>query len=188
MHDWATLLAEATAPEEAPLAPVVVDAFLEGGRARSDLYASGGSVVGGFASGELALLLPAVLLVIEKAAPEVLRALASPLVRDVLETVKTSLSIVEIRARTRAAGGGAQRGRSAGAPTEAPATPSPAASPPAAGTDDLLRTLVQSMERELDAFGLKRDDRDLITYRTLRVLLSDPGGASHFVRALSSRA
>ena len=59
---WAMKIAEEVAPDEVDLAPFVVQAFINGGRERDDLFQEAqGGTLGAFGAGDVAALLPWIL-------------------------------------------------------------------------------------------------------------------------------
>jgi hypothetical protein len=165
--DWATRLAGLVAPDEVELAPIVVAAYLEGGPARRDLFASAGSAHGAFVPGDVVAILPVVLKGIGLAAPFLLGLLTSEAAGRCLETAKKAAeavaagkSITDLFSR----------------PASAPA-----------GDLAMLRTVVVTMEQELRATGLSSEQCSLITIQVVKALLEQPADAGAFVKRLEEK-
>lgn len=168
LEEWSVKVAREVAPAEEDLAPELADAFVQGGRAKRDLFSRSGSLVGGFAAGETLALLPVVYQAVSTAAPVLVAVLtAKPLV-DFLGCIKTGLTVSELGLKL------SSRGQDQ-------------ASKPAIPTDQSyvpLRRAVDVLQSELRRSGLGENEADLVTFRVLKVFLEDPRGALQFVQAL----
>ena len=170
-HEWATKLALEIAPDEAVLAPIVVDAFLAGGRERRDLFASSSGTLGGFSAGDVTAALPAVLQSIAVAGPLLLSALAAPNLGNLIGAVDNGLKLAVLREKRAAAD--ESNSAKPGVPSGDRSSVVDEASP--------LFQVVETMRRELRRSGVGAERCDAIAYRTLQVLFTDPGNAANFV-------
>ena len=67
---WSLKLAEEVAPDEIDLAPIMAQAFVNGGKAREELFQQAATgALGGFGLGEVAAIFPVVLKSLAGAAP-----------------------------------------------------------------------------------------------------------------------
>jgi hypothetical protein len=164
VHVWSRKIAEAVAPEEVELAPLIVEAFVEGGEKRTQLFRGPrDSAFGGFGTGDVQVLLPWVLKGLVAAVPSISAMLAvTPHISDFVSMIKDAL---EIRRDLK---------------QEQPVQDLP---------DDPyapLKRTVAVVSRELAATSLSAAERDLIVYRVLLALLDDPTGATHFIQAIDA--
>jgi hypothetical protein len=94
INTWAVKIAEAAVPDEVDLAPIVMQAFLQKGRERQELFRQAqGDVVGGFGAGELQAIFPWILQGIAAAAPILYTAITSGAVEKFLSAIKDLLMI-----------------------------------------------------------------------------------------------
>ncbi len=171
---WACKLAREVAPEEGDLAPFWAQAYAAGGAARKELYAATGTTIGGFLADGIAPVLPIVFQALSSVSAALVSALASRYAADFLGCVKNGLTVLEINQ---------QAGQS---PLRAAKPPAAQVAIPAAEPYAPLKRLVETMGRELRAQGLGEDQCDLVTFRTLKVLLEEPQGGSQFVQEITA--
>lgn len=160
---WSTRLAEAVTPDEVELAPLVVEAYLAGGKARADLYRPpNGGAVGGFGPGGAVMVFPWILRGLAVAAPLISAMLAAaPHINDLLDIVKGGFDVHEAIA--------SRKKKAAGASAEPYV---------------LLQKTMVVLDRELAAVPLSDEERDHICYQVMRTLLEAPREAEQVVRAL----
>ena len=172
LEDWAIRLATEVAPDEVDLAATFVDAFVQGGAAREDLFRPA-RAAGGFDASMLSALLPHVFGAISVSGTVLLGSLRSPLTADFLACVKNGLSLVETAKKGQEA---AKKGQPLSARSVIP------------GTDVYapLRQLLDSMPRRLEAAGVSAEQAELTTFRVLKMMFDEPDGASSFVQNLVS--
>lgn len=171
-EDWAVRIAEAAAPEEAELAPLWVEAFVSGGRDRSELFSRTNSQASAFLPGDLMPVLPAVFKSLAFAAPALLAMLTSDLSGKFLEAVKNAFALGEIF--------GKGRGWFAASPR-----PDAVQAPEAVCT--MLNDTLTKLDKELRPLGLDQARRDRINLIVLRLLLENPPDAARFVEKLAEK-
>jgi mannitol-specific phosphotransferase system IIBC component len=159
---WSTKIVEEVAPDEVDLAPLMVQAFIQGGEERKELFrqAKGGEV-GAFGPGDITALFPYVLQGIAVAAPVLYSVLTSGVLEKILSAVKDLLSIHDSLARKK----------------QSESFPDNPYAP--------LKRMVTAFSKKLQSTPIPQDQRDLITYRVLRVLLEEPSSATEFVRKIA---
>ncbi len=153
-------LAEDAVPDEVDLAPIMVQAFVEGGKEREELFKrEQGSVVGGFGSGGLIALFPWILKAIAQNGPFLYELLTT----DVSDLVSLLNSTLDLRNKISAS----QKIKSL---PDNPYQP--------------LKIVMQTVSAELQVSGLPEDQCDLITYRVIRALLENPKNSTVFIKTL----
>jgi len=160
LSTWSVRIAEDVAPDEVDLAPVMARAYVAGGAARKDLFRqTRGNASGGFGAGQVTAVFPWVLQSLAVAAPAISAMLAAtPYLKDFVSIVKDALDIrASIKDETVV-------------PTGDRYAP--------------LREAMAAVRSELDAVPLTEDQRDLIAYRVMCVLLESPTGATEFVQTV----
>ncbi len=160
---WSLKIAEETVPDEADLAPIMAQAFIEGGKTREELfYKAKGGALGAFGAGDVAAVFPWILDGITSAAPFILSMLTTDsIIKALLSTVKDILSIRDSLARKK---------KSQSLPDN------PYGS---------LRRAVEILSEKLQSVQISQDERDLIVYRVLRAFLEDPHSAAEFVQKVN---
>jgi len=160
---WAIKIAEAAVPEEAELAPIMVQAYLNGGKDQQELsLQSKGDIVGGFGAGDLQAIFPWILQGIAFAAPIINTALTSGNVEKYLSAIKDVLEIRDSLARKKQV----------------------EALPDEPYLD--LKKLLAVLPKELAKANLPQEQRELITYHVIQELLKDPNSAKH-VKKIAGR-
>lgn len=159
---WSTKIAEEAAPGEVDLAPLMAQAFVSGGKEREELFRQAkGSTLGAFGPGDVAAVFPAILQGIAVTAPMLYSVLTSGAIERFLSVVKDMLSI-----RDRLKG----KKQSESLPDD-PYAP--------------LKRVVVAISKELKSTNIPQDQRDLIAYRVLRVLLEESSSAAEFVQKVA---
>lgn len=164
-HDWAIALAEEVAPEELELAPIWVDAYLQGGQARRELFAEEDSVAGGFGGINLAVILPAIFAAIVKTHSMLQAVLSHPQLLENLKMVNTSLDIIRLREKIR------DRDKKT--------------STPATGHDRVAETCIAFVE-ELHRCGVRQLDCEGVAFRVVKRLALNPSEARQFIERLQN--
>lgn len=169
IEDWAVKLAEAAAPDEVGLAPYTVEAYLEGGEARAELFEqTDTSIAGGFGPGGVVALLPWILNGIAAAA----RWIAAFLAADETSNAVSVLSgVKELLA-------GDKREAAEEQLQNLPSTDSYQA----------LKHIIETFRAELIKAGIPQDQADLITFRALIALLENPQETAVVVEQLQVRS
>ena len=161
---WATKIAEEVAPEEVDIAPLMVQAFINGGHERDDLFRkTNGGTLGAFGVGDVFALTPWILQSIAGAATVIYSLLSSGILDKFLSAIQDLISIHDKLLRKK----------------QSESLPDNPFAP--------LKHVISAISKELEAANIPEDHRDLITYRVLRVLLDDPQGAAVFVKNLEAK-
>jgi hypothetical protein len=171
--EWSIRLAHEVAPDEIELAPLIAQAFIEGGEARRELFAKSGNMLGGFSAGDVATIMPFALRAVSFAGLGIASLLTSPLLVEFLACIKGALTIQETRLRVK----NRENQPQAGSPLGEPLIPPRDIYKP-------LREITEVIGRELRGSGIGDDHSDLLTFRILKALMEDPKGASEFVQQL----
>jgi len=173
---WSVKLAREVAPEEADLAPLVVEAWLAGGQSRRDLLQQREMPGGALSAESLPAILPFILSGIGMASPTLSWILTHDNVRDFLGCLKSWLTCLEISEKTRSL----RRAKDQ-------QTPRPGA-PPEMSVERLeaLKSAVQRMCAELRRRGMAEDESEAISYRVLISLLEEPEEGRRFVTEVSA--
>lgn len=161
---WATKIAQEVTPEEIDIAPLMAQAFINGGQERDDLFRKAkGGTLGAFGVGDVSALIPWILKSIADAATAIYVLLSSGVLEKFLSAIKDLLSIHDSLARKK----------------QSESLPDNPYAP--------LRRVVSAISKGLEEAKIPEDQRDLITYRILRVLLEDPQGAAVFVKNVEAK-
>lgn len=156
-----TKIVQEIAPDEIDLVPIVVQAFIAGGKKRQELFhQEKNDIVGGFGGIEIEAILPWILNGIMVAAPMLHYIISSGIVEKYLSVVKDLLSIT----------------KSLGQKKKIESLPDDPYEP--------LKQIITLISKELDKAGISADKRDVIVYRLLRILLENPVGGSQVVQAI----
>ena len=157
----AVRLAQAVAPDEAELAPLLVEAFAEQGQGAQESV----NMVGGFVSGAgINLILPLVLHGVAAIGPLLLKTLAAENTGTLLDCIKNGLQAVELLKK-----------EPAEQKAELPAVPYAS-----------LQTMITTMSTSLRQQGLDPDQSDLVTFRVLQALLSEQQEATALAQKLAA--
>jgi hypothetical protein len=167
LEQWATELASEIAPDEAPLAPLVVRAYAAGGAQRAELFKGSRNVHGAFAAADLVAYMPLAFAGITATAKLIGVVLQSPMVGDMADMTKNALSLAEVGMKIREKHAKSPR-------TEA-----------AAVSYQTLDTLLNQLPAELASAGVPKEKCDAIAVSTLRKLLADPQQGAQVVAELS---
>jgi hypothetical protein len=162
INTWSLKIAEQTVPDEIDLAPVMVQAFIAGGKAREDLFRQEeNGTLGGFGAGAVLAIFPWILNTISAVAPILSSMLAATAhINDFLAIVKNVLEILKKK--------------------EAKLLPGNPYAP--------LKRAADAISKELQAVPMQQDQRDLIVYHILYALLEDPMGATQYVQKMGEVA
>lgn len=176
LDEWAVTLAHAAAPDEVDFAPAMAEAYAKGGAARRELLAEASSTPGGFGAGDAPVF--AYLLSGLGSAASALRDILEnhELVKNMLTAVTVGLTVVDFRLKLKKAKQAERQ------PVE---TPEGTAINPEVAVK--LSRLIDTMRAELKKSGLDEDACDLVTFRTMKALLSQPNSARAFVDELAGR-
>jgi hypothetical protein len=185
LHDWSVKLAQEVAPAEAELAPLMAEAYAEGGESRRELFAESDSALGGFIPGGAGAVMPAVMDAVSTTAPVLVGALASRWAGEFLVCLKSCLEIVEVKYKADKARADAVPAAEEERGAEVPVAQVVQGSVPADATYMPLRRLIDGMSQGLQAQGMDPDQADLMTLRVLRTMFQEPQGAGEFVGQLS---
>jgi hypothetical protein len=182
VHDWAVRLADGVSPNEAILAPIVLEAFLAGGEERQALFARSGSTLGGFGAGDFAAVMPSLFQALMVAGPMLVTALSSTAAENVISGLDNVTKLLELRKHDKLNPVKGPKGRA-----ERHDRQDQGGEPPRAAVEALppqVLQVVEMMRAELKKSGIKSETCDAVSYRALKVLFTDPQGASQFLRAI----
>lgn len=161
---WAIQIAEAAAPEEAEMAPIMVQAYLKGGKDRQGLFLQAqGDIVGGFGAADLQTILPWILNGLAVIAPLINAALTSGNVDKYLSAVKDVLEIGDHLSRKKKV----------------------ESLPDVPYLD--LKKVVAVLPKELAKAKIPQEQCELITYHVIRELLKDPNSAKHVQKLVGAK-
>lgn len=177
VEEWAVRFAREVSPEETEHAPEEARAWMEGGEAREALFSSRGRTKRFLFGPETVMMIPYIFQGLSVVGSSVSQALASPNIADLFVVVNSSLGISEITLRHR--GGHEKRAAETATPHSSPAV-APAASEHVA----LLRTISDSVVKELQSSGLSLDKSEAAAFHVLRSLMEDPKGGAALVEEL----
>jgi hypothetical protein len=153
-------IAEEAVPDEIDLASVMVQAFVQGGKEREELFKrEQGSVVGGFGTGELIAIFPWILKALSKHGPLIYELLTT----DVANLVSLFKDALDLQEKVKSA-------------HKIEALPGNPYQP--------LKIVMNTVSTELQVSGLSKDQSDLITYRVIRALIENPKESTAFVEIL----
>lgn len=160
---WSTRLAAAVAPDEVELAPLIVSAYVAGGRARDDLYRrSTDGQLGGFGPGATVMVFPWIIRGLTVVAPLLTVLLAAaPHVNELLDIVKSGFDLREATAKRDAKAADVQDAYLA----------------------THLRKTLAILDRELSTLPLPQRERERICYQVLRTLLEAPDESQEVLAA-----
>lgn len=157
LQQWSIYLAEIVTPAESDFAPLLVNAYIAGGKQREDLFKTDNAPEGSFMPVGMVFVLPHVLTGILAAAPFLLKLLSSTeLLNNALTTVCNILTLHD-RAKQTVIGSGHQRGQ----------VQEPVYS---------IGKVVSIIDEQLKNIPLPDEERDCIAYRIIRALLEQPDG------------
>ncbi|HEY9605894.1 MAG TPA: hypothetical protein V6C85_30085 [Allocoleopsis sp.] len=160
IDEMALKIAEYAVPDEVDLAPIMAQAFIQGGKERAELFKrQEGSLTGGFGTGEIIAIFPWILNGLVKSGPFIYKLLTS----DVADIASLINDVLDIREKI-------ARDKKIKSLQDNPYQP--------------LKTVINTISTELELSGLPQDECDLITYRVLRALLDNPDESTVFIRAL----
>ncbi|WP_221058170.1 hypothetical protein [Methanoculleus chikugoensis] len=156
---WSIYLAENVIPDESDFAPLLVSAYIAGGKRREALFKMDDAPEGSFVPGGIVFLLPHILAGIFAAVPYILKLLDSTAsINNTLTTVCNILSLHD-RAKESFVGPELQQG---GDRVQEPVYS--------------IRQVVSILDEQLKNVPLPDEERDCIAYRIIRALLERPDG------------
>ncbi len=159
LQQWSIYLAENVIPDESDFAPLLVNAYIAGGKQREALFKTDDAPEGSFVPGGMVFILPHVLAGILAAAPYILNLVGSAAsINNILTTVCNILSLHD-RAKQTLVGPKPQQGND---PGQEPI--------------HSIRRIVSIIDEQLKNTSLPDEERDCIAYRIIRALLEQPDG------------
>lgn len=167
--EWARVLAEEVTPDETATASLVAEAYACGGRHRRQLLEESGALTGGFGSGDLLVMFPAVLSAVHQAAPYLLALLASRHIGELLRVMRSAL--------TQPAG---QRGSL----TERAAACAVANDVDVPG---LIR-VIEVVEKTLRQAGISMAEAEVLAPHIILALLRDADNGRRFIQFIAEKA
>jgi hypothetical protein len=161
LNIWSVKIAEAVAPFEIDLAPIMAQAFVRGGKDRKELFYKGkGDTLGGFGAGEVMAIFPWILQSITVAAPFLLTILTSGNTETFLSIIEKILNISEdIKHKEKIE-----------SLPDNPYAP--------------LKHINDILLKELQSVNLSEEERQIVAYRVLCSLFKEPNSATKFVKKL----
>lgn len=164
---WSLHLAENVVPDESDFAPLLVSAFIAGGKHREALFKMDNAPEGSFVSGGMVFLLPHVLAGIFAAVPYILKLLGST--ASINSTLTMVCNILSLHDRARESFAGPELQQNKG-PVQEPVYS--------------IRQVVSILDEQLKNVPLLDEERDRIAYRIIRALLEQPDGTIEAIRCL----
>ncbi|NJM59843.1 MAG: hypothetical protein HC849_06010 [Oscillatoriales cyanobacterium RU_3_3] len=159
IDEVALKIAEEAVPDEIDLAPIMAQAFIQGGKEREELFKrEEGSLTGGFGTGEFIAVFPYILKGLVKSGPFIYKLLTTD-VADIVSLINEVLELIE-----------KGREKKKKVLQDNPYKP--------------LKTVIHTISTELELSGLPQERCELITYRVLRALLDKPDESTIFIKAL----
>lgn len=159
----ASKIATEAAPDEIDLAPIMAQAYIQGGQSREELFKQRqGSLAGGFGPGGIIALFPWILKAIANNVPLIYKILTTN-VADLLDLVNNLLDLP----------GKLKRQETLKALPESPYQP--------------LKTVINTISQELEASGLSQDQVDLTTFRIVKALLENPQESKIFIETIGQQ-
>jgi hypothetical protein len=160
IDEIALKIAEEAVPDEIDLAPIMAQAFIQGGKDKEELFKrEEGSLTGGFGVGEFIAVFPWILKALVKSSPFIYKLLTT----DVADIASLINDVLDIREKV-------NRQKKIESLPDNPYQP--------------LKTVINTISTELHSSGLPQEQCDLITYRVLRALLDNPDESTVFIKAL----
>jgi hypothetical protein len=166
LTEWATRIAMEVEPEREALAPMMMAAYLRGGRERSQLFESTPTLGGFLPDGGISLL-PYAFLALTKVAAGLMKIYDSGglgVVTDLLRAWKTWLEVVRERKPI----------------TQQNSTRGPAESLIS------LRRVLEEIQGTLQTQGLPQEQCELVSYRVMKTLLQRPAEAAQFIETFGT--
>ncbi|MCM2466913.1 hypothetical protein [Methanoculleus oceani] len=164
---WSIHLAENAIPDESDFAPLLVSAFIAGGKQREALFKTDNAPEGSFVPGGMVFLLPHVLAGIFAAVPYILNLLGST--ASINNTLTTVCNILSLHDRTKEVLVEPELQQGADRVQE------PIYS---------LRQVVSIIDEQLKDIPLPEEERGCIAYRIIRALLEQPDGTMEAIGRL----
>jgi hypothetical protein len=159
---WAVKIAEVAAPNEVPLAPLTIRAYINGGEERADLFRSNKKgTAGGFDFGGFQAVFPLILQAL---------TIASPILTSILSSVVSDLFLTALKNRL-SKHDNQQDSTTINTLADDPYKP--------------LKYCIAILSKELQDAKIPRKQADLIVYRILVQLLEEPESANLFIQRIS---
>ena len=174
VEDWASKIAAEVSPNETDFAPLWAEAFVQGGKARRELFAQTNAQASGFLPGALMPALPVILKAIEVAGPPLLAMLTSDMTKLFLEAVKNALFVGEVFGKARSWFTALDK-------QTVETTPADKA------VYAKLNEIMSKLDKEVRSLGLDQAKCDRINLTVLQLLLENPPDATQFVQKLTER-
>lgn len=185
--EWGPRLARAVSPDEEELAPIYVDAFVEGGQARRDLFAAGVRESGGFDSGDSFSVLTPVLYALSIAAPLLNGLLSSPQVATLSSMANSGANVLKLFGYGKRSPDGNDDNESEMKDSVRETTSAfDGRMAPAPDQHDMLRKVIECIDAELQRRGFKEEESSVITLNVVRELLKEPAESVRFVEMLEN--
>lgn len=183
--EWGPRLARAVSPDEEELAPIYVDAFVEGGQARRDLFAPGVRESGGFDSGDSFSILTPVLYALSIAAPLLNGFLSSPQIAALSSMANSGANVLRLFGYGKRSTNDdeatvcamEQTARETTGAADRAMTPTP-------DQQETMRKVIECIETELHRRGFSEEESSVITLGVVRELLREPEESVRFVSKL----
>ncbi len=158
IQQWSIHLAEGVVPEESDLAPLLIGAYITGGKEREALFRTDNAPEGSFISGGLIFILPYVFAGVQAAAPHILSLLSSTSLNTALTIVCNVITLHDRAKGTFAAPDPQQCNEHVQEPVYS------------------IRQIVSVIDEHLKTASLPEEERERIAYRVIRALLEQPEG------------
>jgi hypothetical protein len=166
IYNWSIKLAESSAPYEIDLAHDILNAYLEGGNSRAELFKKEpSSNAGGFGLGGFSALLPFVFEGIAAASKWIISLISSDKISNILGVITDAKDLLSIGQKDRARNKLKQISN--------------------AEKYESMRKTIDIIGSELKAAGIEKDEADLITFRVIVSLLENPEGTIDFIESAS---
>jgi hypothetical protein len=166
--EWAQVLAEHVTPHETATASLVAEAYARGGRQRRQLMEESGALTGGFGTGDLVVLFPAVLSAIHEATPYLLALLTARHTADLLDLVKSAV---------------AQPATARGSPGKGAPSGGATAMVEVAG----LNRATDVVEKSLRQAGINMGEAELMALHVVHALLRDADNGRRFIQFITEK-
>ncbi|HEU4559042.1 MAG TPA: hypothetical protein VFS20_14375 [Longimicrobium sp.] len=163
--EWARILAEEVTPDETATASLVAEAYARGGPHRRQLLEDSGALTGGFGTGDLLVMFPAVLSAVHQAAPYLLALLASRHIGDLLGAVRSAV------AQPSAVHGSPMGGTAVNA-VDVPG----------------LNRATDTIEKSLRQAGISTAEAELMALHVVHALLRDADNGRRFIQFIAEKA
>lgn len=162
VEQWAVLISKEISPDEIDSAPDIVNAYLAGGKKRRDLFIrSGETGNSSFGGVDMVFLLPTIFDTISH-----IWAQAQPILSNAIwikEVISFIADVLDIRDFTEKR----KKEKIEKMPSQQPFT--------------AVKVLISAIDQQLKPLPLKQEQRDLTTFRILKVILENSGSTNKFI-------